>query len=80
VIGAVSATLRCQNVPAHQQEIAMSALGKHVKHSLPHPKGTSAMQHTSVGSGSKPGAHKHTIETTAPKNAATMDRKGSKIA
>lgn len=38
------------------------------------PKQTSAQQNTSVGGGSRPTASKIKTETSAPSNAATLDR------
>jgi hypothetical protein len=52
----------------------MSALGSPVKGGVKAPPQSSAPQNTAVGSGSRPGAVKMPIMTSAPANAHTMDR------
>lgn len=52
----------------------MGALGKPVSGSVKAPAQSSASQNTSVGSGSRPGAAKIGIESSAPTDARTMDR------
>jgi hypothetical protein len=52
-----------------------SALGTPVKGGTKAPPQSSATQNTSVGSGSRPGTVKEPIETSAPSDARTMDRK-----
>ena len=42
--------------------------------SMPQPKGSSAMQNTSVGGGSRPTASKIKLHTSAPDDARTLDR------
>lgn len=51
------------------------ALGTPVKGSVKAPAQTSASQNTSVGSGSRPGAAKMPIESSAPADPRTLDRK-----
>jgi hypothetical protein len=43
---------------------------------MPEPKGTSATQNTSVGSGSRPTKSRFKIETSAPDNARMLDGRG----
>jgi hypothetical protein len=38
------------------------------------PPQSSAQMNTSTGSGSRPGSYKHVIESSAPKDARTLDR------
>jgi hypothetical protein len=52
----------------------MSALGSPVKGTVKAPPQSSASQNTAVGSGSRPGASKMKIESSAPADPHMLDR------